>query len=192
MPDAIGIPIRGRDNQISACQVRFPSLYKDMRYRWLSTPNFEGGAGSGTPVHYIWPSDPTRLLLTEGPLKAETLHTIYPDDCIAAIAGIGNNHEEILNTAGNLELIICFDQDTVDSPGWLEVQFHTFKLLEKRLQSGLLDKTFVAKWTSPHKGIDDAARGGVEIRKTPGRNAHNQLSQIDFSLRRNRFPHRSK
>lgn len=184
--DALMIPIRNRDRKIQAIQLRYITDIKENRYRWLSTPSLPQGCGSGTPIHYIYPTSlPSKVLLVEGALKAETLQLYYPQHAMIATAGINYGHAQIINECTKSEFVICFDQDTIDSAAWIEVQFNLLKLLELRFaQRKSLDSTWVTKWNSSHKGIDDAAHENIQIKIIPGQRVLNWLRTIDLHARR--------
>lgn len=81
------IPVRDTQGRIQACQIRQD---RGARYIWLSSPDLDGGASSGAPVHFArpWRAEATgEAIITEGALKADVAVELL-DVCLIAVPGV--------------------------------------------------------------------------------------------------------
>ncbi|MCL4352532.1 MAG: CHC2 zinc finger domain-containing protein, partial [Firmicutes bacterium] len=123
-PAGFLIPVRNRSADIIAAQIH-PDNSDLGKYLWWSTSDplqYPGGASSGSPPHWAWPSnapyhDVDELWITEGPLKAiiaaETLQVP-----VLGVAGIGRYNAVLsaLQETQARRVIVAFDADTQTEP----------------------------------------------------------------------------
>jgi len=163
------IPCLDRNGMIQACQLRaigeFPNGYS--RYFWLSSTDKCNGSSPGSPLHYATfdTAIPRPLLMTEGPLKAETAKSFFPNHDIVASSGVSCSHEEIVSAARNRAIEIAFDSDCVRNP-------HVARAVAKLLCLRLTDQkaqayrnhTSILVWDETAKGLDEALIEALPIR----------------------------
>lgn len=82
------IPVINPSGQVVGLQVRLDNPPKNGKYRWISSPNKEMGASSGTPCHVAkGQAKSATLWITEGPLKANMASERLGITCLG-IAGV--------------------------------------------------------------------------------------------------------
>ena len=161
--DALMIPVRAQDGEIRGIQLRFPTKDKDKRYRWLSSAKLHRGVPGVAHVHYIWPeTTETKILVTEGALKAEVLRLFYPRHRIVGIPGLSVGIAEFIPLLASSEMVLCFDQEIPGTFAWQNVETARKKIMAARRETSPLPN-WNACWTTV-KGMDDAKLANIEIR----------------------------
>lgn len=163
------IPFFNADRMIQACQLRLvgerPLGYS--RYFWLSSASKPGGSSPGTPLHYSTceTATPRPLLVTEGPLKAQTAKPFFPDHDIVASGGVSCSHPEIVSAARYRPIEIAFDNDSRENP---HVAGALARLLSLRLADqksyGYFNEQSILTWERSANGLDEALIKGLPIR----------------------------
>jgi hypothetical protein len=72
----IVIPVWGIDGKVSGMQIRLDKPVNGRKYIWLSSPGLEGGASSGSPVHFAGDPAAERVYVTDGALKGTVAHIL--------------------------------------------------------------------------------------------------------------------
>jgi len=107
------IPVCGIDGKLSRLQIRLNKPIKERKYIWLSSPNMEGGASSGSPIHFI--GDPTakRVYVTDGLLKGTVAHILsrFTFMCLPGAKSLCGLDDLLksLKTNGTVEFVEAFD-----------------------------------------------------------------------------------
>ncbi len=160
--DALLIPTRATDGTIRGLQIRYPTKNKDQRYRWLTSAKLHRGTTSRAHVHYIWPeTTETKVLVTEGALKAEVLALFYPHHRIVGIPGLSIGLAEFMPLLAPYEMVLCFDKETEGTDAWRNVQKAQQRILAARLKTSS-QPNWQTTWDSV-KGMDDAKIGKQQI-----------------------------
>ena len=151
----IVIPVCGVDGKIAAIQIRLRTPFKDKKYIWLSSNGLEGGASSGSPLHFI--GDPTakKVFITEGALKGTIAHCLtgHTFICLPGVNNIGHLPSllNMLKANGTALVIEAFD---IDKKTNIQVGQAALKLRELIKSLGLAVKS--ADWKDASlKGVDD-------------------------------------
>ncbi len=166
------IPYRDDHGRVQGCQLR---LHRndisagEKKYRWLSSPLERRGTSSGTPIHFTFrprdlPSGHT-VIITEGPLKAETLVSLRPIACAIATSGVSCSHAEIIDAARPYNALIAFDADYKTNPAVARQLARLIAVRERDIVNhGLSTGTKIVTWQR-FKGIDDAllANSSLEV-----------------------------
>lgn len=148
------IPVRDIQGRIQSCQIRFDE--GDTRYLWFSSPNKDGGASSGTPVHFarVWRAASTgEGLITEGALKADIIAEQL-DACVIAVAGVSSFNNDFgmwlrAQLPALSTVLVALDRDWHTNPQVSQAMFRLVTSLKKaNLNGGMLD------WERA-KGLDD-------------------------------------
>ncbi len=152
----IFIPIRSSDGLIQGFQVRRDE--GEPRYIWFSSTDRDGGASSGSPLHFanwLLLPDASEITLTEGALKAD-IAAHFLNAPVVAAAGVSCFGE---NFAANLRekfpklktCVVAFDSDFRTKP---QVKASLDKLIRQLSAVGL--RVRVRTWAAElGKGIDD-------------------------------------
>ena len=160
--DALLIPTRATDGTIRGLQIRYPTKNKDQRYRWLTSAKLHRGTASHAHVHYLWPeTSETKVLVTEGALKAEVLHLFYPQHRIVGIPGLSIGLAEFMPLLTPYEMVLCFDKETEGTDAWRNVQKAQQRILTARIQASS-QPNWQTNWDNV-KGMDDAKIGKQQI-----------------------------
>jgi len=85
------IPIRGIDGKIAGIQIRLAKPINGRKYIWMSSPGLDGGASSGSPIHFIGDPAAKRVFVTDGALKGATAHCLtgYTFICLPGAMNLG-------------------------------------------------------------------------------------------------------
>jgi hypothetical protein len=105
------------------------------------------------------------LLVTEGPLKAETVKAFFPHYNVVANGGVSCSHREIITAGRYRRLEIAFDTDSLENP-------HVAGALARLLCLRIVDQeTYeygqevrILFWDKIAKGLDEAFLRGLPIR----------------------------
>ncbi len=163
------IPYRDEAGRIQACQIRFMEQIADnnLRYLWLSTPEKSVGISSGSPLHfasYKKGISDIPFLITEGALKAATVHFFKSDFNILAVGGVTCQAREIIRATRFHPLFLAFDGDGAEN---LFVARAILKLIKLRFQDSdeykYQTRIKILTWDRSVKGIDDALLQNLAI-----------------------------
>lgn len=178
------VPYRSPHGKIQACQIRVTGGFdiKTKRYFWLSLPN-GNSAGSGTPIHFAdWKSfsrsvPQTRIVITEGALKADVVRKHSPEYAALATSGVSCAHETLVNLTRGKNVYLAFDNDYLHNSSVFKQIARFIQTFTEKLGSPALDchSLCVLDWDARYKGIDDALLGGSEITARPLRTWFNNL-----------------
>jgi len=163
------IPMLDAQGRIQGMQVRLDEgkgKNKDDRYRWFSSAQLPGGAGSGSPVHVPLSRQSKRVWVTEGPIKAEIASRLLNRPFVA-VAGVGSyrNVKSVLQELGAQQVIVAYDQD--DKEKTRANVDHALENLALELLSDF--DVWAAVWAGADgKGIDDFLWGLVQSSKEIG------------------------
>lgn len=163
------IPVLDRSGMIQACQVRpigeIPKGYS--RYFWLSSAGKHMGSSPGSPLHFAVTSDSKdrAVLVTEGPLKADTAKTFFPKHDIVATSGVSCSHDEIIETTRFRRMDIAFDRDSFANP---HVAGALARLISRRYRDqakqGYVEGMRLLTWDECANGLDEALIQGLPIK----------------------------
>lgn len=150
------IPQKDFSGRIQGCQIRFDT--GDPKYVFFSSAGYENGTSAKAFIHWAVRDyssyDCTRVILTEGPLKADIINK-YTGLPVIAIPGVGSIKElgkalDVLKRKGMKILYIAFDMDYLTNPN--------VKNALSKLESLLIKKEIRFKqlrWDPAYKGLDD-------------------------------------
>lgn len=149
------IPICGIDGKISGLQIRLNKPINSRKYIWLSSPDLDGGASSGSPIHFIGDPAAKRIYVTDGALKGNVAHglTGYTFACLPGVKSLNGLDGLIssLKANGAKEILEAFDIHKLTDN---QLGASAAKLREKIASYGL--KVTSAIWgDNSLKGIDD-------------------------------------
>lgn len=152
------IPVRDLDGRIQGIQIRRDNV-SSRKYRWVSSAGREDGCAAETWVHCVGKPEP-EVILTEGALKADIVHTLTGRTVIA-VAGVNalNHLEPVLHelqARGTEKVMTAFDMDFLTNP---HVQSGYANLISLLSQTGLRYGTYV--WDPQYKGLDDFVAAGI-------------------------------
>lgn len=149
------IPVCGIDGKIEAMQIRLNNPLNDRKYIWLSSKGLDGGATSGSPLHFV--GDPTakKIFITEGPLKGGVAHSLtrHTFICLPGVNSVGKL-DSLLKTlkANGTEIIYeAFDIDKYTNE-------HVKKAAQRlrEMAKELCFKVYSTTWENKDlKGVDD-------------------------------------
>ena len=145
-------PVKDSKGRKQGMQVRRDNVEK-RKYRWVSSKDLPGGHGAEGWVHIAGqPSE--RVILTEGPLKADVIHYLTGITVIA-VPGVNSlNHLEKTLTglieSGTKRVMTAFDMDFIHK-SYVEAGYaELFKML------GRMDLRFgTYLWDPAYNGLDD-------------------------------------
>jgi hypothetical protein len=149
------IPARGADSRICGMQIRRDE--GNPKYIWFSSRDRNGGASSGSPVHFAKPhllKDAREVMVTEGALKADIAAHLTDAPVIAA-AGVSNFGADF---AASLKeqfpklktIYTAFDMDFENNEHVRRAMFRLVSQLERARFT-----VRVRAWSKKRKGIDD-------------------------------------
>lgn len=170
--EGIGIPIRDKDRNCVAIQVRSNEVEpKGSRYKFLSSKFvngfrykdlYDGGCGPSKTVSVVWPYEMDNLdkyiFITEGVFKAAQLALEFKSSAIS-VQGVNNTKDVIptledisekLKFSDKQKVVLCFDMDMYDN---IHVLKAAFKLRKELENAGW--EVLYAHWNRSFKGIDD-------------------------------------
>lgn len=159
MPACLLIPQRDGHGRIQGCQVRVDRQSADHgKYLSLSSYDFPEGTGGEAWVHFVGKKTPENLkkiVLTEGPLKADVISHLTGGRPVLAIPGVNAVGKlpailEALKTKGLKTVAIAFDMDYRNNPQVKAALDNLFKILE---DAGLF--YYQLLWDQNYKGLDD-------------------------------------
>jgi len=161
----IVIPVWGIDGKISGIQIRLDKPVNGRKYIWLSSPNLDGGASSGSPIHFIGDPAATRVYVTDGALKGTVAHglTGYTFVCLPGATGMSGLDAILvqLRANGTNEVLEAFNiSKQVDS----QLGGFAAKLREKVASYGFRVSTAI--WgDNSLLGIDDYFKSRLDLTK---------------------------
>jgi hypothetical protein len=162
------VPFVGRDGLIQACQIRFMRYVENRsgNYVWLSSAKERLGSSPGSPLHHA--SSGERLdmpvLVTEGALKAATVHKFLTDRYVVGNSGVATAHQKIVETARQRRLEIAFDNDSFTNPHVARAMAALIRLRHSDQNSIACNEAVrIVTWDRSLKGIDEALLAGVPL-----------------------------
>lgn len=165
------IPYRDEKARVQACQIRFmcrnPANDDLPRYVWLSTPDKNGSASCGSPLHFAGRKSSFEnkpFLITEGALKAETVHIFKPDFNVLATGGVTCAHDQIIAATRFYPVLLAFDSDYAEN---IYVARAIARLISFRFSDAqefnYEPQVNILSWGESAKGIDDALLLGFPV-----------------------------
>ena len=149
------IPVWSIQGKIEGLQYRLDKPISNQKYIWLSSNRLEGGASSGSPIHFVGDPTANAVYVTEGPLKGGIAHAFTRKSfvCVPGVKSIGKL-DSIFTTlkANGTEIIYeAFDMDKYENK---DVGSAADKLKDMAKELGFKVKSV---WWADHslKGIDD-------------------------------------
>ena len=148
----IMIPVRNPEGKIQGIQVRRDDLTR-RKFRWISSV----GKPNGTPAEgwtHLAGSPQSTILLTEGPLKADVIHSLT-GHTVLAVPGVNSLSQlkpalEYMREHGTYRIMTAFDMDYMSNPHVQNGYMELAKLLsDMNFQYG----TYL--WDPQYKGLDD-------------------------------------
>lgn len=109
------IPYRSIERGIQGLQIRLDN--GNVKYIWLSSNEMEGGASSGSPIHYSKPELITdEVMITEGALKADIISEFLNIPVIAMAGVTAVNYDKLAETIKDefssvTKAVLAFDAD---------------------------------------------------------------------------------
>lgn len=146
------VPARTPEGKIQGLQIRRDNVKKG-KYRWFSSVGKQDGCKAECWAHIT--GEPTEtVLLTEGPMKADIIHSITGLTVIA-VPGVNSltHLEEVLRYVqlrGTKRIMTAFDMDYLRNP---HVKDGYHNLAEMLARSGIAYGTYL--WDPQYKGLDD-------------------------------------
>lgn len=156
-PPGFFIPVRDACGHIQALSQRIDDPRDGGKYLWLSSADRDGGASSGTPVHFAGRDSllygTAEVTVTEGALKADVAAHLSGSPVIG-VAGVhaARGLAERLRTGFPLlrRVLVAYDRDMMEKPQVLDAALNLCAQLEAE---GFAVK--VRTWPGSEKGIDD-------------------------------------
>ena len=146
------IPVRDLNGHIQGLQIRRDNV-KEKKFRWLSSAERQDGCPAETWVHMAGPPQ-KRVLLIEGPLKADIVHHLTGESVIA-VPGV-NALEQLERALGALKkrgvrkIMTCFDMDYLCN---FHVQKGYTQMVWMLHNMGFRFGTYL--WEPHYNGLDD-------------------------------------
>lgn len=146
------IPVRDLQGRIQGLQIRRDRVTR-RKFRWLSSVGKPDGCKAESWAHMAGTPCKT-VLLTEGPLKADVIHTLT-GMTVVAVAGVNalihlRTVLEQLRDCGVQQIMTAFDMDFLSNPHVENGYRNLTQLLE---ESGFTYGTYL--WDPAYKGLDD-------------------------------------
>jgi len=146
------IPVRDSKGRIQGMQVRRDNISK-RKYRWVSSNGMNGGRGAEGWVH-IAGQPAERVILTEGPLKADVIHcltglTVVAVPGVNSLKHLETTLEELIET-GTKRVMTAFDMDFLQNS---HVETGYTELINLLGRMDLLYGTYL--WDPAFNGLDD-------------------------------------
>lgn len=146
------IPVRNRHGQIQGLQIRRDNVEK-RKFRWVSSTDRKDGCKTEAWVH-IAGAVSQEMILTEGPMKADVIHTLTGLS-VLAIPGVNSLTHlqtvlEDLKKEGLRKINTAFDMDFSTN---CYVQNGFNNLLSLLVEMGFRFGSYV--WDPRYKGLDD-------------------------------------
>jgi len=146
------IPVRDIQGRIQGLQIRRDNTDK-RKYRWVSSFEIKSGCGAEGWVHMAG-SIKDRVILTEGPMKADIVHCLT-GETVLAVPGV-NSLKYVERTLTELvklgvsRVMTAFDMDFLKNP---YVQAGYTELMSLLGEMNLEIKTYL--WSPDYNGLDD-------------------------------------
>ena len=146
------VPVRDIKGRIQGLQLRLDDTGK-RKFRWVSSRGMENGCGAKSWAHLAG-RPAKRILLTEGPMKADVIHALT-GETVLAVPGVNSLPHlkpalEYLKESGMREIMTAFDMDMLTNPN---VQKGYQALLQLLSGTGVPFGTYL--WDAGYKGLDD-------------------------------------
>lgn len=146
------VPVRDAQKRIQGLQIRRDKVDK-RKFRWVSSVGKKDGCKAEGWTHVVGkPSK--KILLTEGPMKADIIHALSGNTVIAVPGVNALTHLELtldtLKEQGTEHIMTAFDMDFLTNP---HVQKGYEALISMLDQKGFRFGSFM--WDSNYKGLDD-------------------------------------
>lgn len=146
------IPARDQNGKIQGLQIRLDKV-KRGKFRWISSIGKQDGCKAETWTHLVGEPAPT-VLLTEGPMKADVIHSLTGLTVIA-VPGVNSLRHlktslEYMHSKGTVKIMTCFDMDYLKNP---HVRDGYYNLAGVLTEAGFAYGTYL--WDPQHKGLDD-------------------------------------
>lgn len=146
------VPVRDMNGKIQGMQIRRDNVQK-RKFRWVSSGEKKEGCACSGWTHIAGGVN-SLMLLTEGPMKADVIHTLTGFSVIA-VPGVNSLTQlklslEQLKKEGLAEIKTAFDMDFLTN--W-HVQNGYNSLLLLLNEMGLRFGTYI--WDARYKGLDD-------------------------------------
>lgn len=146
------VPVRDMNGKIQGMQIRRDNVQK-RKFRWVSSGEKKEGCSCSGWTHIAGGVN-SLMLLTEGPMKADVIHTLTGFSVIA-VPGVNSLTQlklslEQLKKEGLTEIKTAFDMDFLTN--W-HVQNGYNSLLMLLGEMGLKFGTYI--WDAKYKGLDD-------------------------------------
>ena len=146
------IPVRDSKGRIQGMQVRLDNI-KKRKYRWVSSNGMNEGCGAEGWIHIAGPPA-ERVILTEGPLKADVIHYLTGLTVIAAPGVNSLKHLEKTLTelieSGTKRVMTAFDMDFLQNS---HVEAGYAELINLLGRMDLRFGTYL--WDPAFNGLDD-------------------------------------
>ena len=159
------IPVRNLHGQIQGLQIRRDQVSR-RKFRWVSSAEKPDGCRAEGWTHLAGPPA-ARIILTEGPMKADVIHTLT-GMTVLAVPGVNALTQlqkalEVLREEGVKEIKTAFDMDMATNE---HVQNGYRSLTELLSQMGFHFGTYL--WDPQYKGLDDYIWESCLERHRPG------------------------
>lgn len=146
------IPVLDLDSRIQGLQIRLDNS-EDGKFRWFSSRGRDHGSKAGGLVHIAGPVR-ERVLLIEGPMKANIIHELTGQTVIA-VPGVNTLKKletllVLLRRLGTKSAMTCFDMDMITN---YNVQKGYKSLASLLMRTGLDYGTYY--WNPFYNGLDD-------------------------------------
>lgn len=146
------IPVRNRKGEIQGLQLRCDNVER-RKFRWVSSAGLKDGCRAEGWIH-LSGSDYSKLILTEGPMKADVIHALTGKTVLAvpgvnALTKLKETLTE-LQALGLREIKTAFDMDFSLNP---HVQNGYNALLQLLDDMGF--RYGILLWDPRYKGLDD-------------------------------------
>jgi hypothetical protein len=149
------IPVRDVSGRIQGLQIRRDDAEK-RKYRWVSSAEIENGTGGCGAEGWVHIAGPVRerVLLTEGPMKADIVHYLTGQTVVAVPGVNALQHLESalagLMDSGVKRVMTAFDMDFLKNPH-VQNGYESLAALLSRM--GLRYGTYL--WQPEYNGLDD-------------------------------------
>ena len=146
------IPVRDRQGRIQGMQLRLDHV-KKRKFRWISSTEMRSGCRAEGWIH-IAGNPGKKILLTEGPMKADIIH-VLTGFTVLAVPGVNalTQLEAVLlelKENGLTEIMTAFDMDMAANPHVQKGYQNMLALIDKM---GFRFGTYL--WDGAYKGLDD-------------------------------------
>lgn len=149
------IPVCGIDGKIVGMQIRLNTPINGRKYIWFSSNGLDGGASSGSPIHFA--GDPTakRIYVTDGSLKGTVAHITSNRTfiCLPGVKSFGGLDDLLLclKANGATEAVEAFDINKLTDKQTNE----SAAMLREKLSAHGFNVTSGVWGDKSHKSVDD-------------------------------------